>query len=136
METITQEAATALKPQYLRIGEESEADGGMYAGIVRGEEGQPDYHLFLIASRDNKQFTWEQAMAAAAELGGALPTRREQAILFGNLKDQFQPDWYWSSEQYAPDPCYAWFQYFDDGYQDDFRMSAEGRARAVRRLPI
>ncbi|WP_082616424.1 DUF1566 domain-containing protein [Massilia sp. Root418] len=50
--------------------------------------------------------------------------------------DALTPTWYWSSTQYAPNPDYAWFQNFIDGYQVINHKSAEGRARAVRRLPI
>jgi hypothetical protein len=44
--------------------------------------------------------------------------------------------WHWSSTQYAPAPSNAWYQYFYDGSQYNYNKSAEGRARAVRRLPI
>ncbi len=110
--------------------------GGVYAGLVRGLDGQPDMHLVLIDG-DAKNVTWQQAIGFAASVGGELPTRREQRLLFANLRDQFDhDDWYWSSEQYAPDPDDAWLQDFDYGCQGGDRKSYAGRARAVRRLPV
>jgi hypothetical protein len=111
-------------------------DGEQYAGLIVGKGDEPDYHLVLLPGRDNKKYTWDQAVKAAKEAGGELPTRREQSLLYANLKDQFQPAWYWSGEQYAANPSFAWFQYFNNGNQYYNRKSYEGRARAVRRVPI
>ena len=107
--------------------------GGIYAGIIRGVAGAPDQHLVLLPG-DADNVDWEAAGAFAASVGGELPTRAEQALLFANLKDQFEPRWYWSGEQAGP--SYAWGQYFDGGDQLYINRSYEGRARAVRRLPI
>ena len=107
--------------------------GGIYAGISRGVDGGPDQHLVLLPG-EAEDVNWEAAGAFAADAGGELPTRAEQALLFANLKDQFQRDWYWSSEQAGPSS--AWLQLFGFGYQFSFLRSYEGRARAVRRLPI
>jgi hypothetical protein len=107
---------------------------GIFAGIARGEEG--DHALVLLAAAPTK-LNFKAAMAWAENLGASLPTRAEQAVIFGNLKDQF-PDGgaYWSCEQYAGNESYAWYQYFNDGYQDFYRKGYELRARAVRRLPL
>ena len=107
--------------------------GGIYAGISRGVDGGPDQHLVLLPG-EAEDVNWEAAGAFAADAGGELPTRAEQALLFANLKDQFQRDWYWSSEQAGPSS--AWLQLFGSGCQFSFLRSYEGRARAVRRLPI
>ena len=107
--------------------------GGIYAGIMRGIDGAPDEHLVLLPG-EAEDVNWEAAGAFAADAGGELPTRAEQALLFANLKDQFQRDWYWSSEQAGP--SYAWGQDFFSGFQYGYTRSYEGRARAVRRLPI
>jgi hypothetical protein len=110
--------------------------GEMYAGLILGQNGEPDHHLVLLPGRDNKTLTWDQAVKAAKEAGGELPTRREQRLLFINLKDQFKPEWYWSGEQHAAYPSLAWTQDFSYGYQDVYLKSYEGRARAVRRVAI
>jgi hypothetical protein len=107
-------------------------EGGLYAGIVRGVAGAPDQHVILLPGAA-EDVTWDQAQAFAAEAGGELPTRSEQALLYANLKDQFEGDWYWSGEQHASSPSIAWIQYFLNGVQSNFRKSYEGRARAVRR---
>ena len=107
--------------------------GGIYAGIIRGVDGGLDQHLVLLDG-DVEGVTWEAAGTWAESKGASLPTRAEQRLLIANLQDQFEPAWYWSSEQAGPSG--AWDQYFDGGGQYyDFR-SYEGRARAVRRLPI
>ena len=108
-------------------------DGEIYAGLVLGKDGAADYHLFLQPGAATG-VTWQAAMDWAKTLGHSLPTRAEQALLYANLKDQFQPRWYWSSEQAGP--SLAWTQFFGDGCQYYGDRSFEGRARAVRRLEI
>ncbi len=107
--------------------------GGIYAGIMRGVDGAPDEHLVLLPGTA-EDLSWEAASEWAKAEGGELPTRRDQRLLFINLKDQFEEDWYWSSEQAGPSA--AWGQHFDYGGQNYDTRSYEGRARAVRRLPI
>ncbi|WP_317201454.1 DUF1566 domain-containing protein [Janthinobacterium sp.] len=110
--------------------------GERYAGIALAEDGSLSHHLFLLPGEADG-VSWDAAVAWAAEVGGDLPTRREQSLLFANLKDQFKPRWYWSGEQYAPDPSYAWGLDFDNGVQfNGYDTSYAGRARAVRRLKI
>ena len=108
-------------------------EGEIYAGLILGKDGTADYHLFLQPG-EAVDVTWQGAVDWAKKLGHALPTRAEQALLFANLKDQFKSDWYWSGEQAGP--SYAWGQVFFNGGQDTSLRSYEGRARAVRRLPI
>ena len=107
--------------------------GEIYAGLVLGKDGAADYHLFLQPGAATG-VTWQAAMSWAKKLGHSLPTRAEQALLFANLKHEFEPRYYWSSEQAGP--SVAWGQYFDYGNQSSFYRSYEGRARAVRRLEI
>ena len=110
-------------------------EGEIYAGLILGKDGSADYHLFLQPG-EAVDVTWPAAIAWANEKGCSLPTRAEQALLLANLKEQFQPRWYWSSEQYGPSSSNAWDQGFTSGTQDDSPKSYEGRARAVRRLEI
>ncbi|SDH41548.1 MULTISPECIES: DUF1566 domain-containing protein [unclassified Duganella] len=109
-------------------------EGGIYAGIARGQNGQPDEHLILLPG--DEKLNWDAAVAFAAAAGGRLPTRREQSLLFANLKEEFKEAWYWSGEQHEVDTDYAWYQYFYDGSQDTLRKSVAGRARAVRSIAI
>ena len=109
--------------------------GEIYAGILLGKDGEPDQHLILLPGQA-KEATFKQAQQFAADVGGDLPTRREQSLLFANLPEQFEKDWYWSDTQHAGDSYYAWYQTFDDGYQNIIIKSAELFARAVRRSVI
>jgi hypothetical protein len=105
--------------------------GERYAGLLLDEQGEPSAHLILMAG-EAEDVTWQAALDWAAEIGGELPTRQEQSLLFANLKSEFQPLAYWSNTQYSVNN--AWFQYFYDAQYDD--KSAELRARAVRRLSV
>jgi hypothetical protein len=111
-------------------------DGEIYAGLILGEAGQPDYHLALLPAKPEKILNWSNALAWAASVGGDLPTRNEQSLLFANCKTHFVAQWYWSNAQDAALPAYAWMQFFDDGNQYNDHKSYEYRARAVRRILI
>ncbi len=121
------QAKAAFLKQHLKPGE-------LYAGILLGQNGKPDQHIILLPGDESKN--WKDATAWAESIGGSLPTRREQSLLFANLKDQFKKDWYWSGETHAENNDYAWCQGFRNGYQDIILKSNYYRARAVRRLPI
>jgi hypothetical protein len=108
----------------------------IYAGLILGKDGQPDYHLALLPAKSDKDLNWNDAMAWAKTTGGDLPTRREQSLLFANSKEHFESRWYWSNAQRAGDSDYAWGQYFHVGGQTTSRKSYEARARAVRRFSI
>lgn len=111
------------------------AAGELYADIILGKNGEPDYHLILMPGAA-EDVNWEKAKEWAADGGGDLPTRREQSLLFANLGEEFQATWYWSSEQSESYSGYAWSQYFGNGVQDLCREGGEFRARRVRREPI
>ncbi len=110
------------------------APGESYAGIILGKDGEASHHLILLPG-EAENIKWEKAQKWANKAGGELPTRREQSLLYANLKEQFQSAWYWSGEQHAAHSDYAWSQNFD--YGDQFILKGiELRARAVRRLKI
>ena len=75
----------------------------------------------------------EWASKQGGESIASLPTRREQALLYANLKEQFEERAYWSCEA---ESGWAWSQYFLSGSQIDRLKRNELRARAVRRLII
>lgn len=120
------------KAQFLK---ENLREGEIYAGLLLGKGDEPDAHIFLLAGKAEK-VNWDQAREWATKIGGDLPTRREQSLLFANLKEQFEPEYYWSNEQHADYSVFAWLQYFDYGSQVSSSKSYSGRARAVRRLVI
>ena len=110
------------------------APGELYAGLLLGDDGKPSHHLVLLPQR-GEDLDWNDACEFAEEAGGELPTRREQSLLFANLKQHFKAVWYWSGEQHQDDGSYAWYQYFYFGSQGHGYKSYEARAVAVRRLP-
>jgi hypothetical protein len=109
--------------------------GERYAGIIVNQPGAANYHLILLDG-DQESITWTNAKEWVKKIGWALPTRREQALLYANLKEEFEGAWYWSDAQPAARPASAWCQDFDDGYQHSTSVDHELRARAVRRLTI
>lgn len=125
------------------IGQPWPGQGGIYAGMVRGDDGLPDYHLILAEHEPEDRMAWQASMdyAGTVEADGhkdfTLPKRKEQAILFGNLKERFKEVWYWSCEPHASSSDSAWNQNFYDGNQDNaLKDNYHLRARAVRRLVI
>ena len=109
--------------------------GERYAGLILGKGGEPGYHLILLDG-EAEDVSWDDAKVWATTIGGELPTRREQPLLYANLKEEFQSAWYWSGEQSESYSYDAWGQYFGNGGQDYSRKVSEFRARAVRRLPL
>ncbi|WP_175992650.1 DUF1566 domain-containing protein [Burkholderia vietnamiensis] len=109
------------------------AAGERIAGQILLEDGSLSHYLILLPG-DAEDLDWEAAKAWAAERGGELPTRREQSLLFANLKGEFEPSWYWSSERHESNSGWAWCQHFGDGLQGGSLQDNELRARAVRRF--
>ena len=107
--------------------------GELYAGLLLGKNGAPDQHIILLPG-EAQSVDWDEASKFAADAGGELPTRREQALLFANLPEEFTPNWYWSNTQRSAGS--AWIQGFSSGYQDWGDTSYKCRARAVRRIAI
>lgn len=129
-------AQPAATPILHRFGEvEIELQPGeRYAGMVLDQEGTLLHHLVLMAQRPDGDVKWQDAMDWAASVGGALPNRQEQALLYANCKPHLDAAWHWSSETYERDASYAWCCYFSDGDQGLSLKSYEGTAVAVRRI--
>jgi len=126
----------ATTPNVPKIGEPWPGQGGVYAGVMRGHGGKPDYHLILAVDPSAKfeELEWgergakiegsddewdSQANTHAimqcegdfAAAGAAinvfvdghrdfyLPSKRESALLYANLPDQFEGGWHWTSTQ-------------------------------------
>lgn len=124
-----------------RIGTFWQEQGGIYAGIVAGEDGQPDYHL-IHASSEHEIFDadFHKAIGAAQTLLNGfrdwyLPTSRDTRLLAINCRDSFDlEEWYWTSTQGSHIDDHALMQTFDNGFQTYCLKSAGCRARAVRRV--
>lgn len=110
--------------------------GERYGGIALDDQGTPTHHLVLMALRPATRLNWQAAMDWAASVGGTLPTRQEQALLFANCKAHLERTWHWSGEEYEGDASYAWYCNFRNGDQNNLRKSYEGSAVAVRRLVV
>ncbi len=107
--------------------------GELWLGAVI--TGKKMEHIYLLPG-DNAGATWQEQMDWAKSVGGDLPTRVEQAMLFANLKDQFKEAAYWSNEKHVSASDYAWCQDFYDGHQYYYNTGDKLRARAVRRSEI
>lgn len=117
----------------LKIGDHDHKLGGKYAGISAGEDGKPDHRLALLPHKADKAMTWEEATKWAASFGDGsrLPTKREAALLYANLKDDFETsDWHWTSTPYSA--SIAWLQFFNYGNQTITSQSSLCLCRAVR----
>lgn len=109
--------------------------GEIYAGIILNSDGTPSHHLILLPG-DNDDAHWAEQTEWAKSIGGELPTRAEQSLLFANCKQHFQKNWYWSGETVSSEPGWAWYQCFQYGHQSYHYKHDELRARVVRRLEI
>ena len=129
-------AAAATKPTWLFLPEvEIELQPGeRYVGPVLDADGKVEHHLVLMPQRPDGKLNWQAAMEWAESIGGAIPTRQEQALLYANCKPHLTPAWHWSSETYEDDASYAWYCSFNDGNQINNHESYEGGAVAVRRV--
>lgn len=105
--------------------------GERYAGLVLKTDGTPSHHLILLPGQA-VDVNWQAAKEWAEKIGGELPTRQEQSLLFANLKAEFSDRYYWSGEEYSSSS--AWCQHFSIGSQDSNYRSYELCARAVRRV--
>ena len=110
------------------------AAGETYIGAIVKADGTG--HRIVLLPGDNNAASWQAQMEWAKSIGGNLPSRIEQAMLFAYHHDAFKPTWYWSNEQHAASSGYAWYQYFCNGSQDYYDASIKLRARAVRRVSI
>lgn len=106
-------------------------EGEIYVGAIIKPDGI-GHHVILLEG-DNDDANWNDAMAWAKSIGGDLPDRVEQSLLFAHMKDQFKEEWYWSCEQYASYSGFVWSQDFTNGNQHSYTTHETLRARAVRR---
>jgi hypothetical protein len=108
-------------------------EGGLFAGLTTKPDGT-HCAVVLLPDLPDKRLTWKAAMAWAKKIQAELPARPVSALLFANVRDAIQADWYWTCEEL--DGSYAWNQTFNYGDQSNRRKAYEGRARAVRLIPL
>ena len=116
--------------------------GGIFAGILKGKDGDYAVIVPVDSASDVGDAPWAKAIAAANQFKTgqhadySAATRGELALCFHNVPELFQKTWYWSATPYAGVESYAWYQFFDDGGQLSDRKDYQLRARAVRRVKI
>ncbi len=108
--------------------------GERYAGAALDAAGQLKHHLILLPARPAQRAPWQTQMDWAASVGGHLPDRQEQALLYTNCKDALPKELCWSGQEYEGDASFAWYCYFLNGTQTGNLKSYEGSAVAVSRL--
>ena len=86
------------------------AAGELYVGLALNDAGIATHHLILLPG-EKESVTWSAAKDWAKSIGGELPTRQEQSLLYANRKKEFKSAWYWSCETYASHESCAWIQY-------------------------
>ena len=106
-------------------------DGGIFAGVITQQDGT-HCAVVMLPNQPATKLNWQDAMDWASSVGGTLPTRQEQALLFANCKPHLDPVWHWSSETHEDDASYAWICGFSNGLQNTNHKSYEGSAVAVR----
>ncbi|MGG2044071.1 DUF1566 domain-containing protein [Burkholderia gladioli] len=109
------------------------AAGERLAGAIHNDDGSVAHYVILLPG-EAEEVDWAAAQRWAEERGGELPTRREQSLLFTNLRSEFESAWYWSSQVHESNSGWAWSQRFSLGDQGSSPQSVELRARAVRRF--
>lgn len=170
----TEKAATALiarlqapapvSQQHYVIGEYAQDQGGIFAGVIHGDDGV-DYGLIFAPEKDIGKFSWGPEAeldlsqwdglgntnrlnkedhpaayhAASYERDGHLdfylPSRREMMIALANVPHLFDPDgWYWTSTPVGD--WGAWAVDFEYGNVRCLSRHYEFRVRPVRRFPL
>ena len=108
------------------------ADGEVHVATIQ-IAGEAPYHLILLPDHPKDAMTHHAATEWASSIGGELPNRYEQALLFAHQRDKFDRDWYWSNTLHESAQDCAWFQNFPYGSQNLNNRGGRLRARAIRR---
>lgn len=118
------------------IGEYWSGQGGTFAGLMRDYDCNEDYALILGPSLGQGTFKELTKKAEEVEVDGhedfRLPLRTEQSLLYANLKDQFEPKWYWSCERRPVYEAFAYAQNFLNGDQHYWLVVYDSLGVAVR----
>lgn len=105
---------------------------GIYTGLTLHDNAP----MALVLLPGDEERRWSNADQWAKDRGGVLPSRHDMLVLLKNVKSEFKPEWYWTSEEYTGNTDYAWVAHFNYGNQDWYRKSDGCRCRAVRRVAI
>lgn len=112
-------------------------EGEIYAGLSRDPDTGAWHHLVLLPATTDKDLTWQDAIDWAKSIGGELPTLSESALLYANVRDKIDDNyWYWTATEVASEPSWAWLQAFGLGTHYGYHKDGHYRARAVRRVEV
>jgi hypothetical protein len=90
-------------------------------------------HTILLPG-DSDGVSWADQMEWAKSIGGDLPSRAVQALLYELMPKEFKEAAYWSNTQLSGHSDSAWCQNFSYGSQYGNGKNNELRARAVRQI--
>ena len=84
--------------------------GETYAGYILGENGQADYHLFLLPDKPARfRLSLQDAQSWADSVGGAIPSQAELRFLFCMVYSAFLGnELHWSETVSEEHPNLAW----------------------------
>lgn len=122
-----------------KIAESWPEQNGIYAGIARGFNDEPDGHVILLDEiPPTEKMNWNNATEWAASLGNGarLPSRFEMALIGANIADKISPGgYYWSASEHLSTG--AWVQYLGSSYPGSQLNANKANVfyvRAVKRL--
>lgn len=117
-----------------------DGQGGVFAGILPGRDGGPDYALIRGPAIEDSE--WQDAVqrAAAIEVDGhkdfRLPYLNELSLLRATQPQHFERTWYWSCEQHPAYEFFAFAQDFLNGSQGYIDKYDTCLGCAVRMIPL
>ena len=108
------------------------AKGEKYICSIIRPDGMITHTILLPGDSDGA--SWADQMGWAKSIGGDLPDRVEQALLYELMPEEFKESAYWSNTQHSGDSGFSWYQVFTSGYQYCLSKILKLRARAVRQI--
>lgn len=115
--------------------------GGIFAGIFHSRIDGVDYALIAGAATPDgasqpECVKWASGLSDGGFSDWKLWCRSSSSLLYGIATEDDRRGVFWSREQHAGHPGYAWYQDFYDGYQYYWLKGNSYRGRAVREVPI
>lgn len=137
MKTLTPEASKAEVPA---IGQVWPGTNAIYAGKAPSLDGESIVHLILWPTKPDGYLSYKDAVEFAEQvfpdLESHIPTRMQSIVLFEQLQDQFEPEWYWTLTKTKSGKS-AFIQNFNFGFQYvNGDLDNDDLVRAVSEIPL